>query len=158
MVRCNIILDNFRHNYIIATAFRFTSGDIWSDVKRCFYVIFTSDSIEASSKRYSILLFITGIFFADVKPLLLSKICTSEQPLEALYVTIWSLNHGLKILVCINMFMFIWNMKLKTLMLYQSLGWLKIVVSNTCDVLDDIVRIFCLRFYWLAQFYLFFNY
>jgi hypothetical protein len=77
MVRCNIILDNFRHNYIIATAFRFTSGDIWSDVKRCFYVIFTSDNIEASSKRYSILLFITGIFFADVKPLLLSKICTS---------------------------------------------------------------------------------
>jgi hypothetical protein len=53
-------------------------GILWSDVKCCVYIFFTTGKIEPSSKKYSILLFTSGIFFTDVKPLLLRKICTSD--------------------------------------------------------------------------------
>jgi hypothetical protein len=45
MVRCNIILDKCHHNYMIATAFTFTSVNIMDDVRRYVYVFFTTGKI-----------------------------------------------------------------------------------------------------------------
>jgi uncharacterized membrane protein len=51
---------------------------LWSDVKCCVYVFFTSSKIENICKTNFIFLFTTGIFSTDVKPLLISNICTSD--------------------------------------------------------------------------------
>jgi hypothetical protein len=77
MVRCKLILDNIHDNYMTATVFSFASRILWSNVKCYVYLFFTSRKIETRCKTYSIFFFTSGIFSTDVKPLLLSHICTS---------------------------------------------------------------------------------
>jgi hypothetical protein len=77
MVRCKLILDNFPNIYRIATVFCFATGILWPNVKCYVYLFFTSRKIETRCKTYSIFFFTSGIFSTDVKPLLLSHICTS---------------------------------------------------------------------------------
>jgi hypothetical protein len=48
-----------------------------ADVKGCLHVYFTSVSNEVRCKRYFIFLFTSEISSTDVKPLLISHICTS---------------------------------------------------------------------------------
>jgi hypothetical protein len=78
MVRCDIILDRFHHNYKIATAFTFISVNIMADVKSCVYIFFTTGNIETRCKTYSIFPFTSDIFSTDVKSLLIGQICSSD--------------------------------------------------------------------------------
>jgi hypothetical protein len=84
MVRCNINLDNFCHNYRIATAFSFASEHIIADVKSCVFVFFTSGKIEIRCKTYFIFLFTSAFFLTDVKPLLISHNCTKVANIQML--------------------------------------------------------------------------
>jgi hypothetical protein len=52
---------------------------LWPNVKGCLDVFFTTVNIETRSKEYFIFLFTSDISSADVKSLLISDICTSDE-------------------------------------------------------------------------------
>jgi hypothetical protein len=52
---------------------------LWPDVKGCLDAFFTTVNIETRSKEYFKLLFTSDIPSADVKSLLISDICTSDE-------------------------------------------------------------------------------